>query len=216
LGGAPYNPIIDPAHFVAKIDNPFLPLTPGTTLVYEGKTEKGNEHVEFQITQKKKVILGVTCTEVRDTVTVDGVLAEDTLDWFAQDRDGNVWYFGELAQEFEEGQLVSVEGSWRAGVNGAKPGIVMKAHPHVGDLYRQEFALGIAEDMALVLSLDESITIGSRTFRHVLKTKDFSPIKPGAIEHKFYLRDVGLVRSVDVSTGNHVDLIEIRKEANSK
>ena len=212
LGGAPYDPIIDPANFVAKIDNPFLPLKPGTTLIYEGMTDKGFEHIEFKVTRNTKVILGVTCVEVRDTVTLDGVLAEDTFDWFAQDKDGNVWYFGELSQEFQDGELVSLEGSWEAGVDGAKPGIVMKAHPQVGNVYRQEFALGVAEDMAKVVSLNASVTTPLRSFSKVLQTRDFSPLKAGADEYKFYARGIGQVRSVDIATGNHVDLIRIKTE----
>lgn len=220
LGQDVYNPIINPADFVDGngnpfvIDNPFFPLTPGTTFIYEGISEKGNEHTEFFVTDNTKEILGVTCIEVRDTVTVDGVLLEDTLDWFAQDKDGNVWYFGENSREFEGGLVVSLGGSWTAGVDGAKPGIVMEASPTVGNLYRQEFALGVAEDMAEVLSLNESVTVpfppsSSTTFTNCLKTKDFTPLEPDAIEHKFYAPGIGNVQIVDPATGNHVDLINI-------
>jgi len=211
LGENAYNPVINPADFVAVIDNPYFPLTPGTTYIYEGITESGLEHIEVNVTLNTKVILGVTCIEVRDTVTIDGVLVEDTLDWFAQDTEGNVWYFGENSKELEGGLIVSLEGSWTAGVDGAKPGIIMKANPQVGDFYRQEFALGEAEDMAKVLSLNESITVPYQPapFTNCLKTKEFSPLSPDAIEHKFYAPGIGNIQEVDVETGNHIDLIDI-------
>jgi hypothetical protein len=214
LGENAYNPVINPADFVATIDNTYFPLTPGTTYIYEGITEKGNEHVEVYVTHNTKVILGVTCIEVSDTVTVDGVLVEDTLDWYAQDNKGNVWYFGENSREFEGGLVVSLEGSWTAGVDGAKPGIIMKANPQVGKLYRQEFSLGVAEDMAKVLSLNESVTVPYQPtpFTNCLKTKEFTPLEPDAIEHKFYAPGIGNIQTVDVVNGFHTDLISITTE----
>ncbi|PYK07833.1 MAG: hypothetical protein DME61_11810, partial [Verrucomicrobia bacterium] len=163
LGGAPYDPVIDPSNFVARIDNPYFPLTPGTTFISEGQTADGFEHDEFAVTHNTRVILGVTCVEVNDTVTTDGELTEDTLDWFAQDRDGNVWYFGENTHELEDGLITTIDGTFMAGVNGDKPGIVMKAHPAIGDFYRQEFSLANAEDFADTLSLTESVTVPAGT-----------------------------------------------------
>ena len=215
LGEKAYNPIIKPADFVDVINNQFFPLKPGTTFIYEGTTEKGKEHIEVNVTHNTKKILGVTCIEVRDTVTVDGALLEDTLDWYAQDKEGNVWYFGENSREFEDGLIVSLEGSWIAGVDRAKPGIIMKANPQVGDLYRQEFSLDVAEDMAKVLRLNASVTVpyGSSThFTNCLKTKEFTPLEPDALEYKFYAKDIGNIRTVDVATGDHVDLIDILTE----
>src|SRR5262249_59969637 len=116
-----------------------------------------------------RVILGVTCVEVHDTVTLDGELSEDTLDWFAQDKDGNVWYFGENTHELEDGLITTIEGTFMAGVNRDKPGIIMKAHPAVGDFYRQEFSLANAEDFAETLSLNEIVTVPFGTFNHLLK-----------------------------------------------
>ena len=155
-----------------------------------------------------ETILGVECTVVRDTVTVDGELVEDTLDWFAQDRNGNVWYFGEISKSFEDGDLVSLDGSWRAGVDGAKPGIVMKAHPAVGDVYRQEFLLGVAEDYARVVSLSGDATVPAASCTNCLVTGDFVPLEPDADERKFYKRGVGLILEVDRTTGDRVELIE--------
>src|SRR5262245_41263074 len=137
-------PAFDPANFVSGIDNPYMPLQPGTTFVY--KTEATGELVTFVVTEQTKVIAGVTCVVVHDTSTVDGELAEDTFDYFAQDKAGNVWYFGEDTKEYEDGKVVSTEGTWHAGVDGASPGIVMEANPQVGDAYNQENAPGVAED----------------------------------------------------------------------
>src|SRR5262249_29727257 len=169
LGPAPYDPVIDPANFVTTIDNPYFPLPPGTTLIYEGQMPDGLERDEMAVTHNTRVILGVTCVEVHDSVFTNGVLTEDTLDWYAQDRDGNVWYFGENTQELEDGLINTISGTFMAGVNNDKPGIIMKAHPAVGDFYRQEFSLSNAEDFAETLSLNEIVTVPFGTFNHLLK-----------------------------------------------
>jgi hypothetical protein len=211
LGRAPYAPAVDPAGFGTTIDNPFLPLVPGTTFVYEGQTAEGLEHDEVAVTRNTRAILGVTCVEVHDVVTLDGQVTEDTLDWFAQDRAGNVWYFGENSKQLAGGLVVGVEGSWVAGVDGAEPGIVMEAHPTVGDFYRQEFLLKDAEDVAEVVSLTESVTVPvqARPFDGCLETKETSPLEPGAIENKFYAPGVGNLLSVDTSTGERSALVQI-------
>jgi len=209
LGKKPYDPVINPANFVAVIDNPFMPLIPGTTFIYEGQTAEGLEHEEVFVTSNTKSILGVTCVEVRDTSTVNGELVEDTLDWFAQDTDGNVWYFGENAKQLAGGLIVGVEGSWTAGVDGAKPGIVMKAHPAVSDFYRQEFSLGVAEDIAEVVSLTESATVPYGSFTNCLKTEETSPLEPDALENKYYAAGIGQVLTVDLVTGDRLELIQI-------
>ena len=154
LGGGKYNPVINPANFSTStnITNPYFPLKPGTTFVYEGNTAAGLEHDEFQVTRKTHTFLGVKCVEVHDKVSVDGVLTEDTLDWFAQDKAGNVWYFGEESKQLEDGIVIGIEGSWQTGVDGAKPGIVMEAKPKVGDNYRQEYTISDAEDNAEVIA----------------------------------------------------------------
>jgi len=210
LGPAPYSPVIDPANFVSQIDNPYFPLTPGTTFVYEGQTSQGLEHDEFFITKKTRVILGVTCVEVRDTVRLNGKLAEDTLDWFAQDIDGNVWYFGENTHELEGGLITTIDGTFLSGIEGAKPGIVMEAHPGIGDFYRQEFDLGNAEDFAEVAGLNASVTVPFGTFNKCLRTHETTPLEPDLLEDKFYCRGVGNVLAVDRVTGERVELIQIK------
>jgi hypothetical protein len=211
LGGSPYDPVINPSNFVTRIDNPYFPLTPGTTFIYEGQTAQGFEHDEFAVTHNTRVILGVTCIEVHDTVTLDGELSEDTLDWFAQDRDGNVWYFGENTHELEDGLITTIDGTFLSGVNGDKPGIVMKAHPAIGDFYRQEFSLDNAEDFAETLSLTETVTVPAGTFHNCLKSQETTPLETDLLEHKFYAPGVGNVLTVDANTGDREELVRIRR-----
>ena len=212
LGPVPYSPAIDPANFVTAVDNPYYPLPVGTTWVYEGNTAAGLEHNEVTVTRNTRLILGVTCLEVLDTVTVNGELSERTLDWFAQDKDGNVWYFGENSEELAGGLVVDLGGSFTAGVDGAQPGIIMKAHPAVGDFYRQEFLLNEAEDLAEVVSLSESVNVPAGSFDHCLKTKETEAIDPSALENKFYAAGVGNVLTNDLVTGETLPLIAIRTE----
>jgi hypothetical protein len=209
LGPAPYDPVIKPSDFVGTIDNPYFPLKPGTTFIYEGRTAAGFEHGEFAVTHNTKVILGVTCVEVRDTVFTDGELTEDTLDWFAQDKDGNVWYFGENTHELEGGLITTIDGTFLAGVNGDKPGIVMKAHPAVGDFYRQEFSLGNAEDFAETIGVNESVTVPAGSFGHCLKSQETTPLETDLLEHKFYAPGIGNVLTIDANTGDRVELIRV-------
>jgi hypothetical protein len=146
-------PVIDPANYVAKIDNPFNPLKPHSTYTYTGVTADGQERDTVEVTSQTKVIMGVTCVVVLDTAFVNGELSELTYDFFAQDKQGNVWYFGEDTKEYSGGVVVSTEGTWEAGVNGALPGIVMEAHPQIGDVYQQENAKRVAQDTAEVLKI---------------------------------------------------------------
>ncbi len=211
IGEEPYAPRIDPADFVARIDNPLLPMPPGAKWVYRGETEDGVERVVVRVLAETERILGVECTAVRDTVTIEGELVEDTIDWFAQDRDGNVWYFGEISKSFDDGELESLEGSWRAGVDGARPGIVMLANPRQGDVYRQEFLLGEAEDYARIVSLTGDATVPAASCTACLVTGDFVPLEPEADERKFYKRGIGLILEVDRTSGDRVELIEFQQ-----
>jgi hypothetical protein len=166
-------------------------------------------HTEFAVTTNTKLIDGVTCVEVHDQVFTDGALTEDTLDWFAQDKQGNVWYFGEDSDELVNGRVSSIGGSWQGGVSGASPGIVMKAHPKVGDFYRQEFLLNNAEDTAGVMSLNQTVTVPAGTFHHCLETEEITGLEPGALEHKFYATGIGNVQTIDSVTGDTFPLVEI-------
>lgn len=209
VGGGPYDPTIEPANYTTNIDNPYFPLKPGTTYIYEGPTSQGFIHTEFAVTTNTKLIDGVTCVEVHDQVFTDGELTEDTLDWFAQDKDGNVWYFGEDSDELVNGRVSSIGGSWQGGVKGASPGIVMEAHPKVGDFYRQEFLLNNAEDTAGVLNLNQTVTVPAGTFHHCLETEEITGLEPGALEHKFYAAGIGNVQTIDLVTGDTFPLVQI-------
>lgn len=214
--GDNYNPVIDPANFVSTIDNPYFTLTPGRVWVYEGKNKAGKiERVEVEVTRETKTVLGVNATVVRDRAYKDGKLVEDTFDWFAQDKDGNVWYLGEDSKEIKDDQVVSTAGSWEAGVNGAKAGIIMKATPQVGDAHRMEFLKGQAEDMVEVLSINESVNIGFGNYEHCLKLKEWAPLKPDLVEHKIYSKDVGnVVIEKKVAGGSgELELIEMKTNA---
>jgi hypothetical protein len=206
----PYAPIVDPTQFVEVINHPYFSLTPGTTFVYEGESEGGAEHVEVSVLPETKQILGVICTVVRDTVWVDGEVVEDTIDWFAQDEHGNVWYMGEAVKDYENGVVVSTAGSWEAGVDGAQPGIIMEADPQIGDIYRQEYYADEAEDMAEVLDLTESTSIPFGAFDNLLVTKEWTPLEPDVAENKYYAPGVGLVLGVTVEGGTgRVELVDM-------
>ena len=207
LGEAFYHPAINPSNFVRRIDNRFMPLRPGAVRIYRADTDEGVERVVVTVSAETEEILGVPCTVVRDSVTLDGVVIEDTLDWFAQDRNGNVWYFGEISREFEDGRLVSLHGSWRAGVDGAVPGIVMKARPRVGDVYRQEYALREAEDLAKVVNLAGHATVPAASCTNCVVTAEFTPLEPEVDERKFYKPGVGLILAVNRVTGERLELV---------
>jgi hypothetical protein len=185
---------IDPARFTADIDHPFWPMAPGTRWVYR----EGDQRVEVTVTDRTRTVMGVETRVVHDLVTVDGVPVEDTFDWYAQDDDGNVWYFGEDTTEFEDGRPVGHAGAWEAGVDGALPGILLPADPEVGTTYRQEYYAGEAEDRARVLSLDEAVSVPFGDFTGALRTEDTTPLEPGVVEHKLYVRDIGPVLALKV------------------
>lgn len=200
--GATYTQHIDPADFVAAVDHPFLTLKPGTKFVFEG-----DERIEVTVLPETKLILGVATTVVRDRVFIDGVLEEDTLDWYAQDRDGNVWYFGEKTAELDkDGKVTSTAGSWEGGVDGAQPGIVMLAIPQAGDGYRQEYYAGEAEDLAVITALTGSITVMGIDYSgaDVLVTEEWTPLEPDVRERKTYVRGLGIVESRKIKGGEEV------------
>jgi hypothetical protein len=205
-----YDPKIRPANFVGTIDNPYYPLVPGARWVYESQTPDGFERTVVEVTDEQKTVLGVATTVVHDTVSLDGTVIEDTFDWYAQDKAGNVWYFGEDTHEYENGVPVNSKGAWEAGVDDAKPGIIMQAHPRVGDVYRQEFSKGVAEDKAKVLSVTASAHVPFGSYDgDVLKTRDWNPLEPGKDEHKLYAPGVGNVLERSVKhPGERVELVE--------
>ncbi len=199
--GGEYSVAVGPARFVPAIDNPWLPLRRGSRWTYEGSGDR-RRRIEVVVTDETREIEGITATVVRETETLDGEVIEDTFDWYAQDRDGNVWYLGEATREFRDGEVVSTAGSWEAGVDGALPGIIMRAGPRVGDAYRQEFYPGQAEDMAEVVRTGASGTVPFGTFDGLLVTKEWTPLEPNVVEEKYYAAGVGLVLEQAVRGGS--------------
>ena len=193
-----YGPKFDPDSFVHRVDNRLFPLVPGTQFVYKGE-EDGEEETNVTLVMKtRKHILGISAVVVLDRVFVGGELKEKTFDWYAQDTRGNVWYLGEDTEELEDGKIVSTEGSWEAGVKGARAGIIMPAHPAVGQHYRQEFFVGEAEDEAQVVDRGLDITVPYGSFHDCIKTVEWTRLEPGIKEAKFYCPGVGFVRATDV------------------
>jgi hypothetical protein len=193
---------LDPADFTTEITNPYWPMRPGSKWVYNETDAKGAEQrVEVTVTdQTRKIANGVTARVVHDVVSEDGKPVEVTDDWYAQDSQGNVWYLGEDTAEYENGKVVSREGSFEAGVDGAQPGIAVPANPEPGLSYRQEYLAGEAEDRAEVLALGEPVSVPFGEFTDTLKTEDVNPLDdPPAVENKFYARDVGPVLVLGVS-----------------
>lgn len=207
LGQAPYDPVIRPGDFTADITNPYFPLKPGTVYVYKAP----DSTVTVTVTRRKVKIMGVECIVVRDTNVVDGEVEEDTEDYYAQDKQGNVWYFGEDTAEFVHGVAVSFEGSFIAGIDGAKPGIIMPANPKPGSTSRQEAAFGDAEDLARIERLGENVRLPFGTFGNALKTFEFTPLEPDARENKYYAPGVGLVLTVNLENGEREQLVSIKR-----
>jgi hypothetical protein len=194
---------LDPKNFSTRIDNPYWPMDPGTRWTYR-ETDQDGAGLKVVVTVSdgtKKIANGVTARVVRDTVTEDGQIIEDTFDWYAQDKDGNIWYLGENTAEFENGKLTTRAGSFEAGVDGAQPGIIMPANPKDGMQYRQEYYKGEAEDNGEVLSTDEMVKSPFGQFDDALLTKDTITIEPNVLAYKLYARGVGPVLTLDVSGG---------------
>jgi hypothetical protein len=189
-GGPPNMP---PAStFSAHVDNPWFPLLPGTRYVYTGVKDSKPSRDVFTVTHRTKTIEGVPCVAVRDRLYLRGRLGERTTDWYSQDSRGNVWYFGENTAELDKhGHITSTEGTWTAGVKGAKPGIYMPAHPRVGQSAEQEYYKGHAEDHFKVIGLFS--TVSPPGTKNTLLTQETTPLEPGTIDHKMYVRGIGVV-----------------------
>jgi hypothetical protein len=198
--GGPATPP-DPSAFTTRIDNPYLPMRPGDRWVYRETTPDGSRQRDVvSVTHRtRRIANGVLARVVRDRATEDGRVVEDTRDWFAQDADGNVWYLGERTRAFEPGRPVSTAGSWEAGVRGARPGIVMLAHPAAGAAYEQEHDPGNAEDRASVLRTGERVEVPAGRYRRVLVTREDSPLERWDVEYKLYAPGVGPVLALGVS-----------------
>jgi hypothetical protein len=195
--------LVDPTRFVRAIDNPWFPLKPGTTFVYVGVEGGEPTRDVVTVTRRTKAILGVRCVVIRDNVYIAGRLEERTTDWYAQDRAGNVWYFGEATAELDRrGRVKTREGSWEAGVDGAQPGIFMPARPRVGQAFRQEYYEGHAEDHFRIVSLSARVKVPHVSSRRAMATVEWTPLEPGVRDSKYYVRGVGLVKDERIGGGS--------------
>ncbi len=196
--------ILDPADFTTEIDNPYWPLAPGTRWTFREVDEEGlvKTIVIIATQQTKQIANGITARVVRDTVSEEGAIVEDTFDWYAQDRLGNVWYLGEDTATVEDGKIVSKDGSFEAGVDGALAGIAMPGDPQSGMRFRQEFYQGKAEDHAEILSTSEMTDTPAGHFEDVVLTKDTMALEPGILEYKLYAPGIGPVMFLGMAGGS--------------
>lgn len=201
-----------PAGFAALVDNPWFPLRPGTTYIYRGVKDGQPSRDVFTVTAAAKTIQGVRCTVVHDRLYLRGRLHERTEDWYAQDKTGNVWYFGEATAELSpDGSVESTEGSWQAGIDGARAGIFMPAHPHVGQSGRQEYYKGHAEDHFRVLSLAADVDTPATSSHRALLTREWTPLEPGVVDHKLYVKGIGMVLEQTVKGGDERNSLVSRR-----
>ncbi|MFL6068694.1 MAG: hypothetical protein ACJ74N_13270 [Gaiellaceae bacterium] len=191
--------------FVSGVNNPWFPLEPGTTFVYTGRKDGERGRDVVTVTARTKQIRGVECIAVEDRLYAGGQLAERTTDWYAQDAGGNVWYFGEATAELDKaGRVTSREGSWLAGIDGARAGIFMPAHPKAGTSFRQEYYKGQAEDHFQVLSVAANVITPYTASPRALLTKEWTPLEPDTLDHKLYVRGIGLVREETIRGGDEL------------
>jgi hypothetical protein len=209
--GAPPAPPA-PGQFAPRVDNPWFPLRPGTVYLYRGIKDGEPSRDVFIVTDRTKTIQGARCTVVRDRLFLRGRLEERTQDWYAQDDAGNVWYFGEATAELNpDGSVNNTEGSWRSGVDGARAGIFMPAHPHLGQSGLQEFYKGHAEDHFRILSLGVQVRTPGASSDAALLTREWTPLEPAVVDHKVYVRGIGTVLERTVRGGDERNtLISVR------
>jgi hypothetical protein len=208
--GTTYAPVLDHGNFVPVIDNPYFPLPVGRQLVYTGAKDGQTQRDTVTVTDQKRVILGISTTVVSDVATHDGALLEKTFDFYAQDKQGNVWYLGEDTTAFLPNGKTDTSGSFVAGVNGAQPGIIMEANPQIPDAYRQECAAGQAEDTAWVVGTTGTVTVPYGKVRNVLTTLEATRIEPGAYDEKVYGPGIGIVREQALTgTSEFAELVSV-------
>ncbi len=195
---------LDPAEFTTRIDNPYWPMAPGSKWVYsETDTTGTKQKVVVEVTDKTKVIAnGVEARVVHDVVTEDGQPVEVTDDYYAQDKDGTIWYMGEDTAEYENGKVTTREGSFEAGKDGAQAGVIMPANPRDGMIFRQEYLKGEAEDEGEILSTNEQVQAPFGYYKGALLARDTTPLEPKVTEYKLYAKDVGPVLVVQTSGGS--------------
>jgi hypothetical protein len=206
---APAQSALYPRDFVRTVDNPWFPLRTGATFVYRGVENGKPSRDVVHVTGQTKLIAGIRCTAVSDRLYLAGKLEERTTDWYAQDRSGTVWYFGEDTAELDaHGRVTSTEGTWQTGRDGAQAGVFMPATPRIGQAFRQEYLKGHAEDHFQVVSLAASVETPDVSSTKALLTKEWSPLEPGVVDHKLYVRGVGFVAERTIRGGtDHAVLV---------
>ena len=209
--GGSYHPTIRPANFTANVTNQWFPLRPGTTYLYTG-TKDGKKAMDiYQVSRRTKRIDGVRTRAVNDRLFLNNTLEERTTDYYAQDRCGNVWYFGEDTATLDAGgHVIDRSGSFHAGRDGAQPGVFMQPHPQIGRWFRQEWYRGQAEDTYRALSTSASISVRYGSFHHALRTEERTALEPGVIDNKYYVRGVGEVKETTVKGGTEtLQLVDV-------
>ena len=207
-----YKPDIKPVNFTKStvITHPYYPAPPGKKYIYEGQTDEGFERVEEQRLTTTKTIMGITCVVSSFKGYVNGKLVEETSDWYAQDNDGNLWYFGEAVDNYNEnGALTDHSGSWEAGVDGAQPGIIMPANPQTGMKYREEYYFNHAEDEAEIIGTGLSETTSLDTYNNCIKTKNWTALEPDVVENKIYAPGIGLIKEIEMPGNFEITLVSI-------
>jgi len=193
---------IDPGIFVEGVDNPYWPLTPGTSYSYLSVVDGVEVTVEVEVLEETRTVDGVEATVVRDREYEDGHLVEETLDWYAQDEDGNVWYLGEETWTYINGVKTSNAGSWESGVGRARAGMYMPADPAVGDYFYQEYDKGNAQDVSEIVQLGLDVQVPAGVFKGCIQTRETTPLDGDVLELKHFCPSVGLVLTIDVAEGN--------------
>lgn len=206
-------PLPPGSDFVRTIDNPWFPLKPGTVLTSKGKDEGTPATDIFRVTDRTRRILGIRAIVIDDRVYENGRLSERTHDYYAQDKRGNVWYLGENTATLKpNGKVESREGTWRAGVHGGRAGIFMPAHPHVGDGGWQEYLKGHAEDRYRILNFHTKVHTPAAASSHGMLIRETTPLEPGVVDHKVYVRGIGPVREDTVKGGSErYRLVSVRR-----
>lgn len=204
----PTEEALDPSDFVEGVDNPLFPLAVGSRWVYEAETEEGLERIEVIVLEETREVMGIECVVVRDTVSIDGATIEDTFDWYAQDKAGNVWYMGEDVDNYVDGVVDNHDGSWEAGVDGALPGVRMWAEPKVGEApYYQEYYVGEAEDLARDMSVDATASVPFGDFTGLVVVEEWQGLDPEPIELKYYAPGIGVVMEEMVRGGDEIAVL---------
>lgn len=207
-----YDPQINPADFTSNVTHPLFNMPIGKLMVYEAKTEDGQERIEIRVRGETRKIMGVETLVYNDRVFLEGQLIEETNDYIAQDKAGNVWYFGEEVDNYEKGKFKDHHGAWIGGVDGARPGMWMTAKQEIGKEYRQEYYKGEAEDWAKVVATDATVKVPAGTYKNCLKVFEWTPLEPGNTAHKFYCAEAGGIALEEKPDGERTELVSVAQE----